>query len=296
MPDAVVSAPADSDLALILWDMAQAEHLEESSALASRIQEELAAARGTEGRGVKQAPFRVLVGAAMPAVLVEVAFISNAEEEKLLVSDAYQPKVANAVAPGHRALPPGAARRRECSPLAGGRPVRAVTPRTANLADRARPPAACSLAVALTAPRWARLMRQPVAAPRRGRPRHRLRGSRDAAAPETEARADDHREALLRSRPTPRPACPRTARCRSPPTCAAGPDRGRRAGQVGRQTGLTSPRCPRRRGARHLRHRARSGLRRPLEGGRGGRHRRARSAELLSVYSVVNSLTANSRR
>ncbi len=89
-----------SDLALILWDMAQAEHLEGSSALASRIQEELALARSAPGRGVKQAPFRVLVGAAMPAVLVEVAFISNPEEEKLLVSDAFQNKVAAALLRG----------------------------------------------------------------------------------------------------------------------------------------------------------------------------------------------------
>src|SRR5437762_8465030 len=93
-------APASGDLALILWDMAQAEHLEESSALASRIQEELADVTGSQGRGVKQAPFRVLVGAAMPAVLVEVAFISNAEEEKLLVSDAYQSRIAAAVVRG----------------------------------------------------------------------------------------------------------------------------------------------------------------------------------------------------
>jgi N-acetylmuramoyl-L-alanine amidase len=89
-----------TDLALILWDMAQAEHLEESSALASRIQEELAVVTGSEGRGVKQAPFRVLVGAAMPAVLVEVAFISNPEEEKLLASEAYQAKVAASLARG----------------------------------------------------------------------------------------------------------------------------------------------------------------------------------------------------
>jgi N-acetylmuramoyl-L-alanine amidase len=94
------ASPGTSDLALILWDMAQAAHLEESSALASRIQEELAVSRGSEGRGVKQAPFRVLVGAAMPAVLVEVAFISNAEEEKLLVSDAFQSKVAAALTKG----------------------------------------------------------------------------------------------------------------------------------------------------------------------------------------------------
>jgi N-acetylmuramoyl-L-alanine amidase len=93
-------APRGSDLALILWDMAQAEHLEESSALASRIQEELAVVTGSEGRGVKQAPFRVLVGAAMPAVLVEVAFISNPDEEKLLASDAYQAKIAASLARG----------------------------------------------------------------------------------------------------------------------------------------------------------------------------------------------------
>jgi N-acetylmuramoyl-L-alanine amidase len=96
----LAGAPPGSDLALILWDMAQAEHLEESSALASRIQEELAVVTGSEGRGVKQAPFRVLVGAAMPAVLVEVAFISNPEEEKLLASDAYQAKIAASLARG----------------------------------------------------------------------------------------------------------------------------------------------------------------------------------------------------
>jgi len=91
---------ASSDLALILWDMAQAEHLEESSALATRINEELAEVTGSQGRGIKQAPFRVLVGAGMPAVLVEIAFISNAEEERLLTSDAYQSKVAAALVRG----------------------------------------------------------------------------------------------------------------------------------------------------------------------------------------------------
>jgi N-acetylmuramoyl-L-alanine amidase len=96
----VAQAPVASDVALILWDMAQAEHLEESSTLASRIQEELAGVTGSEGRGVKQAPFRVLVGATMPAVLVEVAFISNAEEEKQLTSDAYQSSIAAALLRG----------------------------------------------------------------------------------------------------------------------------------------------------------------------------------------------------
>jgi N-acetylmuramoyl-L-alanine amidase len=100
MAEPLGGATPGSDLALILWDMAQAEHLEESSALASRIQEELAVVTGSEGRGVKQAPFRVLVGAAMPAVLVEVAFISNPEEEKLLGSDGYQATIAASLARG----------------------------------------------------------------------------------------------------------------------------------------------------------------------------------------------------
>jgi N-acetylmuramoyl-L-alanine amidase len=98
LPEA--SGVPGSDVALILWDMAQAEHLEESSALASRIQEELAQVAGTGQRGVKQAPFRVLVGASMPAVLVEVAFISHPEEEKLLNSEPFQNKIVGALARG----------------------------------------------------------------------------------------------------------------------------------------------------------------------------------------------------
>jgi N-acetylmuramoyl-L-alanine amidase len=100
LPETTGVVAPGSDLQLILWDMAQAEHLEESSALAARIHEELADDTGTVARGVKQAPFRVLVGATMPAVLVEVAFLSNPEEEKQLTNDAYQARVANAIMRG----------------------------------------------------------------------------------------------------------------------------------------------------------------------------------------------------
>ncbi|MBN2371164.1 MAG: N-acetylmuramoyl-L-alanine amidase [Vicinamibacteria bacterium] len=93
-------APDGSDLALVLWDMAQAAHLEESSNLASCLLDELSEMTGDAGRGVKQAPFRVLVGAAMPAALVEVAFISNPEEEQLLVSEEHQNKIATALTRG----------------------------------------------------------------------------------------------------------------------------------------------------------------------------------------------------
>jgi N-acetylmuramoyl-L-alanine amidase len=117
------ASPVPGDLALILWDMAQAEHLEESSALASRIQEELAVVTGSEGRGVKQAPFRVLVGAAMPAILVEVAFISNPDEEKLLASEAYQAKVAASLARGiERFRKERSARLRGATPSPPGAP------------------------------------------------------------------------------------------------------------------------------------------------------------------------------
>jgi N-acetylmuramoyl-L-alanine amidase len=86
------------DLEFILWDLAQTAHLKESSELAEAAQEELNVVSGTENRGIKQAPFRVLVGATMPAVLVETAFISNPEEEKKLSSPAFQQSVADAVA------------------------------------------------------------------------------------------------------------------------------------------------------------------------------------------------------
>jgi N-acetylmuramoyl-L-alanine amidase len=86
------------NLDFVLWDLAQSAHLKESSELAEAIQTELNAVSDTSSRGIKQAPFRVLVGATMPGVLVEVGFISNAEEEKKLRSAEFQQLVADAIA------------------------------------------------------------------------------------------------------------------------------------------------------------------------------------------------------
>ncbi len=99
------SAPANpsssggGDLDFIFWNMAQTAHLKQSSRLAEILQDELQAVTGTErvNRGIKQNSFRVLKGATMPAVLVEVGFISNPDEERLLVSPAYQDKLAEAL-------------------------------------------------------------------------------------------------------------------------------------------------------------------------------------------------------
>jgi len=90
----------DQDVGLILWDMAQAAQLEASSKLAGSIHAQIAAAALSRSRGVKQAPFRVLVGATMPAALVEVGFITNPEEERLLFSEAHQVRITDALIQG----------------------------------------------------------------------------------------------------------------------------------------------------------------------------------------------------
>jgi N-acetylmuramoyl-L-alanine amidase len=88
----------DRGLELILWDLAQNTYLAESSKLAEAVQRELNALTGVKDRGVRQAPFRVLMGATMPAILVETGFISNAEEEARLKDDAYKDKIAQGIA------------------------------------------------------------------------------------------------------------------------------------------------------------------------------------------------------
>ncbi len=98
----VENAPAASnssgnDLKLILWDLAQQEYLNESSRFAQAVQEEMNRITGVQNRGVKQAPFKVLVGATMPAALVEVAFITNPDEEAKLKSDEFQKQVVEAL-------------------------------------------------------------------------------------------------------------------------------------------------------------------------------------------------------
>jgi len=85
------------DLQLLLWDLAQSQHLAASQRLATMIQEELNQQLDLRDRGVKQAPFRVLMGAAMPAVLVELGFISSREEEAQLRDPAYRAQLVEAL-------------------------------------------------------------------------------------------------------------------------------------------------------------------------------------------------------
>ena len=82
---------------LILWETAQARYLEQSAALAGFVEQALAARVEMSPRAVQQAPFRVLVGANMPAALVEIGYLSNADQETQLTTPAYQEQLAQAL-------------------------------------------------------------------------------------------------------------------------------------------------------------------------------------------------------
>ena len=90
----------DDPLAFIINDMAENEHLRESSDLAAVIQRRLSARHpGPVGdRGVKQGPFRVLVTSYMPAVLVELGFASNHDDAAYLLDATNQKRMAEAIA------------------------------------------------------------------------------------------------------------------------------------------------------------------------------------------------------
>lgn len=85
------------DIEVILWEMAQARYIEQSAALARAIENGLRAHVPMSPRAIQQAPFRVLVGANMPAVLVEMGFISNPDQERQLASDAFQNSLVQAI-------------------------------------------------------------------------------------------------------------------------------------------------------------------------------------------------------
>jgi N-acetylmuramoyl-L-alanine amidase len=83
-----------SDINFILWDMVQSKYLNESSHFAELTQKAMGERLGIRDRGVKQANFTVLQGARMPAVLIETAFLSNPQEEALLMDADFQRMIA----------------------------------------------------------------------------------------------------------------------------------------------------------------------------------------------------------
>jgi N-acetylmuramoyl-L-alanine amidase len=81
----------------ILTTMARSAHVKASEVFADLLQQEMENRTGIPNRGVKQAGFYVLVGASMPNVLVETAYVSNRKDEQFLKSESGQQKIAESI-------------------------------------------------------------------------------------------------------------------------------------------------------------------------------------------------------
>jgi len=95
------------DIEITPWEMAQARYIDQSAAFARAIEAALRERVPMSPRALQQAPFRVLVGANMPAVLVELGFLTNPQQEHQLASDEHQNLLVQALADGivrYRAL------------------------------------------------------------------------------------------------------------------------------------------------------------------------------------------------
>jgi N-acetylmuramoyl-L-alanine amidase len=90
-------APRGDPLSFIINDMAQNEHLRESSDLAGEVQRRLRRTHPGTDRGVKQANFAVLRGSFMPAILVELGFGTNRAEATYLTTPERQAELARAI-------------------------------------------------------------------------------------------------------------------------------------------------------------------------------------------------------
>ena len=89
----------DPEIALVLDDVERGASQWEAADLAARMQRALRERRGSEGdRGVRQDAHHVLLGATMPAVLVEVGFIDHPIEGRQIVEPAMQAQLADAIA------------------------------------------------------------------------------------------------------------------------------------------------------------------------------------------------------
>ncbi|TVP42421.1 MAG: N-acetylmuramoyl-L-alanine amidase [Gemmatimonadales bacterium] len=111
MPDAPGGRAEDPLLAGILRDLITFDHQHWSSLLAEMVQRELATFHPGPDRGVKQGPFAVITNAMMPSVLVELGFITNRDEERLMATPEFHRQSAVALADAIRGFfdryPPG---------------------------------------------------------------------------------------------------------------------------------------------------------------------------------------------
>ena len=93
------------DLQDVVKRIAQTEKIDESRELAADIQDSLSrriqkTAKPVKNRGVRKAPFVVLIGADMPSILTEISFLSNASDEQLLKKPEHRQRIAEGVYQG----------------------------------------------------------------------------------------------------------------------------------------------------------------------------------------------------
>ena len=81
----------------IRWDLAQARHIAASAAFGALLEEDLRAVGRMSARARHEAPLRVLTSVNMPAALIEMGYLTNPEEARLLRSDEYQASLAQGV-------------------------------------------------------------------------------------------------------------------------------------------------------------------------------------------------------
>ena len=109
------------EIVLVQWDLAQAYHIDESAALAAVIETRLHDQTEMEGVTVQQASMRVLAGANMPAVLVEMGYLSNPDQERALASNEFQNQMVQALSDAVVAF------RQHLEQEPAGKPVTAAT-------------------------------------------------------------------------------------------------------------------------------------------------------------------------
>lgn len=85
------------EVALVEWELAQAAHLDGSNAFAGIVDQKLRTTAGLPSVALQRAPMRNLAGTNMPAVLIEMGYLSNAEEERMLTSSDFQNSIALAL-------------------------------------------------------------------------------------------------------------------------------------------------------------------------------------------------------
>jgi len=89
-----------ADLNNLLSSILINSKMDESVRFAGITHQHLIKESRAQDRGIKKAPFIVLIGANMPSILVEIGFISNKEERRKLLTDQYQNKIVNGLFKG----------------------------------------------------------------------------------------------------------------------------------------------------------------------------------------------------